>query len=1151
MFRKKANSILLATTVLVNLFVFSQVIHASESTISGWASEDYSKAIKLNLVQENSGADFKKPLTGGEFMDLCLRLSQVLSSSDDTVISKIKNEQGALDEEITRERAAYILASVLNTYQDKLDSAGDSKIVYKDAEKINPDYLPAVEYLTANHIFSGYEGAFHPEEKLYYEQALAVVTRAYEQLGKEVELFVGNHYQGFALKEKLALEVKDADMYVFEHLKTGAQLIFIRNKDENKTFSITFRTPPENSKGIQHITEHMVLNGSEKYPVKDIFFNIWNGSTLATYLNAWTYPVFTAYPIASANTTDFNNLMGVYLDAVYNPLFKNHRNIFLQEGIRKDIDPATYELEFNGIVYNEMKAILGNVEWTMYLGIIKSLFPDTPYAYHYGGSPQEIETLTYEELMDYYSKHYHPSNSMVYLYGDVDIIDRLKYINENIYSQVDKTSIEKINYDQPSFEKEVEATIQYAVEDEVGIEDQYIFSLAFAVNQMDDYAGTISMDLLSGILNSSGSSLEKALAGAGLSTNYDVSIDTFPKQNTLTFTLHNARLKDKEPFKEVVFHVMDEITKNGIDVDQANKILDSGELKKATDTLSVNSGIDYIETVAKNWLYDAPLTQNFNTKKATADLRKSLNPTYFSDMIKKYILENKHAAYITWEPSSTYAKDWKANSDAGLEAYRESLTEEEISNHLKETDEFNQYMSTPNHAEDLATLPTVPISQLETDVKKTGMTEKELDGVKILRRDDGMGSLLHLNYLFKSSHIPQDKTMVLSLVMDLLGKLDTKNYKVNSLENELFSRAKVGFYNTAYVNKDDQAKYSVKNVVSLDTLADNLEDVNSLILEIMYHTDFSDSDRIKKNVSEIKSRYESDDPINLLTSQLYGYVSDGDAYGANTRGLAYYGFIKEIEGLLASEPEKVIAELQNVYRLAFPQEGLMINLLGTEANNNIAEPKLTVFSKGLQDVSAPDEAYDFNMDTSEGFKANISVQYNGFISDYKKLGYEYSGKLEVLKKIIDNYLGVEIRSKNGAYGASFVIDKNNMMAYSYRDPELSKTYEIFKSIPDYIQSLKLTDSELQAYIIAAYRTVNPLVDVISRNGSDLAHVLNGTDPDQNKVIAELLSTTKEDIKSFVPMLRDVVKNWSTAAVGNSSLMEENADLFKHIKKYLE
>lgn len=968
---------------------------------------------------------------------------------------------------------------------------------------------------------------------------------------KDVKLFIGNTYQGFTLKEIIPLEVKSSKLHVFEHNKTKAQLVFLKNNDENKTFSITFRTPPTNSKGIQHITEHMVLDGSEKYPVKNIFFNILYGSTLATFMNAMTYPVFTTFPIASTNTADFNNLMGVYLDSVFNPLLKQNENIFLMEGIRKEINQESLDLNYNGIVYNEMKASLGNSDWISYTAPLETLLPDTPYAYEAGGKPEEIETLTYPELMDYYSKYYHPSNSLTYLYGDMDIIGTLKFINDNYFSKYEKKNYEKTNYKQASFHEELEATYKYAVEEGTDLENKYIFSLAYVANDYSDYKGAVNLQLLADILNSSGSLLEKSLLEAGISTNYHVTFDTFPKQNILTFSLYDASLKDKKIFKEIVKTVMTSMVEDGIDVKLANSILDSIALNQAIDSLSVDSGINYLVYVAMNWLYDAPYTQNINTKKDYDNLRRSLNSQSLGDIVKEYILNNKHSAFIILEPSTTYTSEWQEKSDKRLAAYKSTMTTEDILTLKKETEEFNIFMNTPNGPEELSTIPTVPLSALNKDVDKTIISEKELNSVKILRSDKETENLLHLNYIFKGSQVPQEKIMHLSLVMDLLGKLNTKNYKVNDLESELFSKAQVNFENKAFVNEDFQEEYKVKNVVSLNLLSEDLEYVNGLITEILYNTDFNDIDRLKQKLAELKSSYESNDPRNFLLSQLKGYVGNGYGYGAQSRGLSYYSFIKEIEEQLTSEPDKAIADLKAVYAIAFPKEDFIINTLGTESNNNYAESKLIAFANGLKSFKSEENTYDFKFDIGEAFKSNIPVQYNGFITDYSKLGYKYSGKLEVLEQIINEYLGEQIRSKNGAYDSGINIDKESIYAYSYRDPELAKTYEVFKSIPEYIESLKLTDSKLEGYIISAYRDINPLLNSIDTNDEYLKYALNGTNPEKNRIIEELLSTSAKDINDFSQMLRDVVDNCATAAIGNSSTIEENAELFKYIKNYLD
>lgn len=1134
--------------ITITLLTFSINGNAEADSLSEWATGDFNKAVQLGLLPEESNISFTKVITRAEFIELSQRLYNIMGNDGLLIRNQLDQEFGSFDKMITREEASYILKYFLDNFNKKLSETDESEIIYSDMKNINSKYMDSINYLTANKILVGYSGKFHPEKGLTYEQAVVILYRAYEYLAEDVKLFINSSYQGFYLNEKKSLIEKNATLYVFEHEKTGAELVFIKNNDKNKVFSIAIKTPPENDKGISHILEHSILNGSKKYPIKDLVIGqLMNGPSLYTYMNARTADLFTHYPIASANTTDYNNLMSVYIDAVYNPLLTENKNIFLKEGIRKDFNPETNTLEYNGVVYNEMKSS----EATLYYNRMKTLYPDTAYAYRAGGKQAEIEMLTYEEMIDFYNKYYHPSNSLVYIYGDVDIIDRLQFINENYFSRYDRKNYNELNIKQPAFEKGVSVQFPYNVDQDTDLENKYIHTLAYAVNDYKDYDERISFSLLKMILNSSNSILEENLEKAGLSTFYNVSYSKNIKQNVLYFSIYDSKADDMKLFAEVVKETMDFISKNGIDIEIVNDIIGAENLIDSITALSVDNGIAYNDTVIRNWIYGAPYTQYINSNLEYSEVKKQFNTNYYKNLIDKYIFNNNHYAYITHAPSTTMLMDRSEASAKRLEEYEQSLSKAQIDNHINELEEFYLFLNTPNTEEELSKLPTIPIQDLYGDIKDFEYNEKNIEDVKILRVDDNVGDLLHLNYLFENSQIAQDDLQYLTLVLNLLGNLETENYSLNQLNNKLMNMVRLSFNTSALRNPDNLNEYVTKNIVKLDTLVENIDEVNDLVLEIIYNTNFQNKERIKQYVTRMIAGYESSDPIDLLGMQLFGYVSSGDAYKTHVRGLPYYNFLKKINSLLDSDPEQVINKLELVYSRSFPKDNLIINILGKKNNNNMIEDKIIDFSNQLKSVDLTTNNYNFKTAVNEAYKANISVQYNGLIVDYKELGYEFSGKLAVLKEILSQYLHYHLRTINGAYNGFLGFDRNNMFAYSYRDPKLAETYEIYKTMPDFIEQIQLSETELNNFIISAYGKANTLKSIIEQNDKYLVFELNNTRIRREEIINELLSTTIDDIRGYAPMLRDLVDNAYYGSVGNSDVIENNQELFDHVKNYLE
>ena len=475
-------------------------------------------------------------------------------------------------------------------------------------------------------------------------------------------------------------EIKDLNSvgYLLSHNKTKARVAIMLNDDNNKVFSIGFRTPVENSTGVAHIVEHTVLCGSKKYPLKDPFVELLKGS-LNTFMNAMTYPDKTIYPVASCNNKDFDNLMDVYLDAVFNPMIYEREEIFRQEGWNYTFN-ADDQLEVNGIVYNEMKGVFSKPDEMLLSKAMEKLFPDNNYGYESGGDPKHIPDLTYEDYLAFHKRYYHPSNSFIFLYGDLDINEKLDYIHEEYLSKFDYLEIDSDIKEQKPFEEMKKYTEYYPVGEAEDEKDKAYFAYLTTAGKGTDKNLYYAMKVLDyALLSMPGAPLKKKLIDAGIGT------DIYGGENNLKERFFLVAAKGvnegkEEEFKRILEETLKDIVKNGIDKDSLRAALNVIEFNyREADFGSYPKGIFYMIDSFESWLYDEnqPFT-HLNAGDTFKFLNEMVQTDYYEKLVEKYFIENNHKVLLSLLPKKGMAQAENKELADKLAKYKASLSEEEI-----------------------------------------------------------------------------------------------------------------------------------------------------------------------------------------------------------------------------------------------------------------------------------------------------------------------------------------------------------------------------------------------------------------------------------------------------------------------------------------
>ena len=481
--------------------------------------------------------------------------------------------------------------------------------------------------------------------------------------------------------------------YILRHKKSGARVCVIANDDDNKVFSIGFRTPPEDETGVPHIIEHTTLCGSDKFPVKDPFMELAKGS-LNTFLNAMTYPEKTLYPIASYNDQDFKNLMDVYLDAVFHPNITKYQEIFMQEGWHYELESEDAPLIINGVVYNEMKGAYSSPDEVLETAIEAALFPDNTYSKNSGGNPDHIPELTYEAYLEFYHKYYHPCNSYIYLYGDMDVEERLDWMDRNYLSQFGPAEIDSSIEKQKPFDEIRYVETEYPITDDDPEEDNTYLSYNKVMADVLDRELYQAFSVLDYVLVSApGAPVRQALIDAGIGQDVYGSFEDGMLQPFFSIVAKNANKEDQERFVSIIEETLQKLVKEGLNQDALLAGINSTEFRfREADYGQFPKGLLYGLQCMESWLFDD--TKPFihlECLDTLQFLREQMNTGYFENLIQKYLLDNTHGAVVAVVPKKGLNKVREEALAEKLAAYKATLSPQEIKKLVEQTHHLHKH----------------------------------------------------------------------------------------------------------------------------------------------------------------------------------------------------------------------------------------------------------------------------------------------------------------------------------------------------------------------------------------------------------------------------------------------------------------------------
>ncbi|SCG82769.1 Protein hypA [Proteiniborus sp. DW1] len=969
---------------------------------------------------------------------------------------------------------------------------------------------------------------------------------------------INKTYYGFKLIQESKIDELQSVGRLFYYEKSGARLLHLENEDDNKVFSIGFRTPPTDDTGVPHILEHCVLAGSRKYTTKEPFMDMVKGS-LQTFINAMTYKDKTIYPVASRNEKDFYNLMDVYLDAVFYPKIYEKPEIFMQEGWHHEIFNKKDNITYKGVVYNEMKGAYSAPEGILREAVSKSLFPDTCYKYSSGGNPDYIPDLTYEAFLDFHRKLYHPSNSYIFLYGNGDIKKQLAYIDENYLSDFNKTEIDSHITLQEPFTSRRELTDYYNISVEDNSDNKAYLSLNFVLGEKSNLESKLMNSIISDILvNSQAAPLKKALIDAGIGEDiFTLYVDGL--KHGIGIAAKNTSTDRKEEFEEVILKTLNKLAEEGIDKKLIEASINKTEYDLREASGFATKGIVYKILAMDSWLYDGNPIEYLKYDETIKELRQKIQTNYFEEYIKERFINNNHSSLVIIEPKKGLAEEKERAIQEKLDEYKKSLSEEELEKLIKDNQNLKNMQLSDDTEEAKATIPKLAISDVDPKAEIIPQEIIKDSELTILFHDIFTSKIAYLDLYFDSSMIEEEYVPYMNLLAGLLGKMDTKYKSYGELSNSIYANTGgINFETEALIKEDNGQEFMPKFVVSGKAIGDNIRTLVSLMGELILDTRLEDYNRIKELLFQIKSRMEmyiSYTGSTVAASRVSSYFSAPWRYIEKLKGLDYFWFISDLIETFDKKKEEIIANLNYVYNKIFNLNNLIISFTGDKEDLSIVRSNLNIITERLNKDKFTQEKYSFKEEKlNEGILSNYNVQYVVKGYDFKKLGYDYSGSMRVLATILNgDYLHNRVRARGGAYGVGITIEKSGqLVVYSYRDPNLKETLSVYDSMSDFISKLDLNETELTQFIIGTIASLEPAMTPYKKGQIQAKrYMINTTREDIQEIRDAVLSTNVEKIRSCAQLLHDAMKQEYICVLGNENKIRENEEVFNKLVKLMK
>lgn len=955
-------------------------------------------------------------------------------------------------------------------------------------------------------------------------------------------------------------ESKDLHSFVYRlhHKKSGARIAVISNEDENKVFYIGFRTPPKDSTGVPHILEHSVLCGSKNFPVKDPFIELVKGS-LNTFLNAITFPDRTLYPVASCNDQDFQNLMHIYLDAVFYPNIYKEKKVFQKEGWHYELDNPDAPLTINGIVYNEMKGAFSSAEDVLEREIVNSLFPDTCYGVESGGDPECIPDLTYEQFLEFHSTLYHPSNSFIYLYGNMDVWEKLLFIHESYlkdFSLEDKGIAELDTHIgvQDGFEACRELSKPYPIMEGEDTAGKAFLTYNVVAGTSLDAELCMALEILDYALCSApGAPLKQALVDAGIGKDVYSNFEDGILQPYFSIVAKDADENQKEQFVAIIERELQRIVTEGFDKKSIQAALHYFEFRyKEADFGRWPKGIMWGLTAMDSWNYaDDGAFLHLEADAVYESFKKKAEQGYFEGLVEKYLLHNTHKSVLVMYPEPGLTEKRDAAFAEKMAAIKAGMSEEELKQIMAEQEALEEYRNSVDSPESLECIPLLTRKDLKKEIQPFVNELRNVQGIDLLTHPLYTKGIAYVRLMFDTKNVPQDLFPYIALLRACMGYMDTSKHSYSDLFNEVnLATGGISPVTNIYTHADDFEKATITFELKCKVLYEDMAAAAALMEEMLLETIYADKKRLYEILAEGKSRLQSQmtgSGHTIAAMRAMSYFSRIAAINEVMNGITLYRFYDDLVRNFETKYEETAAKLQELCKVLFRKENFMADITAEEAG-------IVKWSEFVPQIA--DKLYTCEVRTgsfepevvlkNEGFMTSGQVQYVCSAGNFFKKGFEYSGAFQVLKVIMGyEYLWSQIREKGGAYGCMCAFGKTGDCYFvSYRDPNLEKTVEVYENAADAVANFEADERTMTQYVIGAISEMDTPMTPSALGTFSLGGYMTGrTEADKQKERDQVLQCTQEDIQALAGHIRAFMSEGALCVVGNAEKITAAKELF--------
>ncbi|MCM1087005.1 MAG: insulinase family protein [Muribaculaceae bacterium] len=959
--------------------------------------------------------------------------------------------------------------------------------------------------------------------------------------------------EAYTLLEKREIKELNSAACLMKHNKTGARIVLLSNDDKNKVFYIGFRTPPKDSTGVAHIIEHSVLCGSRKFPVKDPFIELAKGS-LNTFLNAMTYPDKTVYPVASCNDKDFRNLMDVYLDAVFHPNIYREEKIFRQEGWHYEMESVEDALTINGVVYNEMKGAFSSPDSVLEREIMNSLYPHTSYAVESGGDPDVIPELSYEDFLSFHQKYYHPSNSYLYLYGDMDMAEQLKFLDEAYLSAYDALEVDSGLALEPPFEKPVTIYKEYPIMDSESTKDNTYLSYNVSFGDNLDKEQYIAFQVLDYVLCSApGAPLKQALIDKGIGKDVYSFYENGIRQPYFSIVAKGANKEQLAEFTQIIEEKLEEIATEGLNKKALRAGVNYYEFKyREADFGSYPKGLLFGLQMLDSWLYDdkKPFV-HVEANETYKVLKQDIDTDYYEKLIQKHLLHNSHRTIVVVEPVKGLTGKKDRELEKMLAEKKAGMSAAELEEIVEKTKALKQYQEEPSPKEDLEKIPLLTRADMKKEAEPYVNDERKSGDTTLLYHDIFTNGIGYLRFMFDLRQVPEDLFPYVGLLKSILGLVDTENYTYGELFNEInIVTGGISQGVNTYIDAGNLQNYTATLEIKVKALYENLEPAFKLVEEIVMHSVFEDEKRLLELVSELKSRSQvsmMSAGHNLASIRALSYLSETAAIADQVSGISYYRMLECLEEDFDGQKDALKEKLKKLAVCLFRPENLMMDYTAQQEGLEKIDTLIAAFCNSLHTEAIDTKRYAPAVEQrNEGFMSSSQVQYVCRAGSFQTKGLPYTGALKVLNVLMGyDYLWTQVRVKGGAYGCMCHFGKSGQSFFvSYRDPNLEKTIEIYEKAADYIGSFEADERTMTQYIIGAISELDMPMTPSAKGTYSLAGYMTHYSYEQvQKERDELLAATPETIRGLAEYIRAFMEDNCLCVVGNEEKIAKEKELF--------